>query len=501
MNSESGAATPQSRLKIQSNYRAENALMIASAANRWPEILMAHGISEKYLSGKHSPCPIHGGKDGFRFTDEGKGYGICATCTEGKFKDGFVWIALKNGISNTEAFKRVAQYLDLNAISSLQQDKGKQFSFPTKKPHNQEANKLEEEQRLLTKKRVAGTHAGNILSNCVWKSHSYLQNKGVNQSVLVNKTNYDIHYQKINSHTGKIQNKKQTIYAGALIIPIYDINKHEQLIGAQFINANGSRAYITDTLIVEGIHIIKGNDNLPHVAAVEGYATGLSVFTVTGATVIVTFDANGIESKAERLQASFSSKQLVFFGDNDSHKQFTGNKAAEKAAHKTNGIAVIPPGVGDWNDYHISRGLEATKAEIDKQLEGQKAIKELDMRVANNNVVDLTSKLKLIDDLVPKNKFPYLSEKQNPLNVPENIEFLLNHYEIKARFNLVKKDIDINIPGQRYSKTNEKEVELSYIASLCVKNGVPKVDLSNWLLLIADKYRYSPAVEWINSIQ
>lgn len=180
MNSESGAATPPSGPKIQSNYRAENSLVIASAANRWPEILIAHGISGQYLSGKHSSCPIHGGKDGFRFTDEGKGYGVCATCTEGKFKDGFTWISLQNGISNTEAFKRVAQYLNLNAVSPLRD----QSSYIAKKSHNQQVNQFEKEQMLLTKKKVAGTHAGNILSNCVLKLHPYLENKGINRTVL-----------------------------------------------------------------------------------------------------------------------------------------------------------------------------------------------------------------------------------------------------------------------------------------------------------------------------
>ena len=119
--------------------------------------------------------------------------------------------------------------------------------------------------------------------------------------------------------------------------------------------------------------------------------------------------------------------------------------------------------------------------------------------MVRNNVTDLTAKLKLSFDLVPRSDFPYLSVKDNPLNVHENIECLLNYYKIKVRFNLVSKRIEITVPDKKYSKTNESEVKLSDIASLCVKNGVPKVDLPNWLLLIADKHRYSPAVEWINS--
>ena len=487
MNTESGTDTSQKKLKPQSKYRAENALVIASAAGRWPKILIAHGISEQFLSGKHSACPLCcSGTDRFRFDNKnGEGTFFCNQCGAG---DGFNLLSKYLGISNPEAFKRVAQYLNLNAISPLQENNELQLSNP-----NKQSTKLEIEQKL-TKKNVAGTHSDSMLSGCVKRPHPYLQNKSVDQSVLVNKTKYEIHYKKINPRTGEVESKKQTVYAGALIIPIYDIGDLKQLIGAQFINPNGSRAYIRDTLIAEGIHIIKGNNNLPYIGAVEGYATGLSVFMATGATIIVTFDANGIERKAERLKVLCSGKKLVFFGDNDCNKQNTGNKAARSAALKVNGIAIIPPVAGDWNDYHNAHGLDATRTEIAKQLEEQKSIKVLEM-----NVVDLTAKLKLDDKLIPRGKFPYLSAKNNPLNVHENIECLLNHYNIKVRFNLVSKRIEIVIPDKKYSKTNEGEVKLSDIASLCVKNGVPKVDLSNWLLLIADKHRYSPAVEWINS--
>lgn len=485
MSATSGAATPPSRLKTQADYKASNAKVIAGANGLWPQILIAHGITEHFLSGKHSPCPIHDGTDGFRFTDEGKGYWVCATCTEGKFKDGFTLIALHNGISNTEAFKRVAQYLNLGANSPLQENNEKQLSDPIKQSHNQKATKLKQDQKLLTKKKVSGAHADNILSNCIMRPHPYLQNKGIDKPVLVNTRNYKV-------------TDKQTVYANALIIPIYDISSNG-LISVQFINADGTKGYISGSPISEGIHIIQGDNSLPFVGVVEGYGSGLSTHIATGATVIVAFDANGMKSKAERLKDSFSGKQLVFFADNDANN--VGQKAAHAAALKTNGIMIIPPEAGqDWNDYHQAHGLDATKAEIEKQLlEAPRVIKESKMSVVRNKISDLTSKLKFSYDLIPLNEFPYLSEKERPLNVPENIECLLNHYRIKVRFNLVSKRIEITVPDKKYSKTNESEVKLSDIASLCVKNGVPKVDLPNWLLLIADKHRYSPAVEWIDS--
>lgn len=379
MSVESGSGNPPNtytKTQVQVDYRASNAEVIASAAGLWPQILIAHGIAESSLSGKHSPCPIHVGSDGFRFTDEGKGYWVCATCTGGKFKDGFNLIASHRGIDNTEAFKLVVSYLGLSGQSaSLKNNEA--LSAPNNPHHNEQAAKLEQDQKLA-KKKAAREHATKLLTQCVKHPHLYLQNKGINQPALINTTNYKV-------------TDKQTVRANALLIPIYDIANQEQLIGAQFINSNGSRAYLAGTPIADGIHILKGDDNLPYVGACEGYATGLSLFMATGATIVVVFDANGMEGKAERLKASFPGKFLVFFGDTDANN--VGQKAAHAAALKTNGLAIIPPEAGDWNDYHQAHSLAATKDEIDRQLLQLKAQRSItkDVDIMNNKNDVITS--------------------------------------------------------------------------------------------------------------
>lgn len=498
MRTTSGAGTPtSSKQKEHAYYKANNELVKACALNRWREILIAHGIPEHHLSGKHSSCPIHGGKDGFRFNDEGKGAWVCATCTDGKFEDGFNLIAryCHNG-NNKEAFRKVAKYLKLSNNSPLKQNKVVQPHTFDQEHHTGQMQQSHGDQKLLARKSTS-MHAGNILSQCSLGIHPYLQDKGIEHQVFINTNIYEMAYEKQNA-SGRTELKKQTIPRGALVIPInslYDDN----IIGVQFINTNGKKTYIAGTPINEGIHVIAGNENLPYIGICEGYATSLSVFIATGATTVVVFDKNGIKSKAESIKASYPGKQLIFFGDNDeSHK---GQEAALWASRKTNGLAVIPPHVGDWNDYHQKHGIEATKAEIEKQQKEQKGIRGLKV-IREGNIVNFTKKHQKItedDNLVPFELFPLVTEKGGILNHPENIKCLLIHYKIDVRFNLVSKKIEINIPEEKYSKTNESECQLTEIAALCVKNRVPKSDLSTWLLLEADKNRYSPAVEWIKS--
>lgn len=369
MSATSGPASPPSRLKTQTtNYKASNAEVIAWARGRWQEILIALGIPAACLSGEHVTCPLpsHGGEKDFRYDNhKGKGDWIC-TCSSG---DGVNLIALYLGIENGKAFELIAKYLGLNGQSTSIKNNEAQIGASFPKP--------EQDRDLLAKKKAASAHATNLLTQCIERSHPYLQNKGINQTILVNTKPYKV-------------NDKQTVYSNALIIPIYAIDDHSQLIGAQSINANCRKPYpyITGTAIKDGIHILKGDDEMPYIGVCEGYATGLSVSMATGAMVVIAFDANGMRSKSERLQASFLGKQLVFFGDHDANK--TGNKAAQAAALKVNGLAIIPPEVGDWNDYHQAHGLDITKTQIDRQLkENESLTKDVDMSV--NDVIEETS--------------------------------------------------------------------------------------------------------------
>jgi putative DNA primase/helicase len=54
------------------------------ARGRWSEILPMLGIAQKYLSNRHGPCPICGGKDRFRYDDKnGDGTYYCNQCGAG----------------------------------------------------------------------------------------------------------------------------------------------------------------------------------------------------------------------------------------------------------------------------------------------------------------------------------------------------------------------------------------------------------------------------------
>lgn len=80
----------------------------SQAKGKWHDILSRLGVDGKYLTGKHGPCPVCGGKDRFRFDDKhGKGGWICSACGAG---DGFALVSRIRKLSLVEA-KQVVEPL------------------------------------------------------------------------------------------------------------------------------------------------------------------------------------------------------------------------------------------------------------------------------------------------------------------------------------------------------------------------------------------------------
>lgn len=84
------------------------------ARGRWGEILVAIAPQLRPALervGRHVPCPVHGGKDGFRvFPDvEDTGGSICNTC--GTFTDGFATLMWANGWDFVTTLRAVSDYL------------------------------------------------------------------------------------------------------------------------------------------------------------------------------------------------------------------------------------------------------------------------------------------------------------------------------------------------------------------------------------------------------
>lgn len=89
---------------------------VERARNRWLEILPQLGIDTQFLTNKHGPCPLCGGRDRFRFDDKrGEGTYICGQCGAGA---GLILVRKKHGWDHKTACDEIDKIIGSPSSSS-----------------------------------------------------------------------------------------------------------------------------------------------------------------------------------------------------------------------------------------------------------------------------------------------------------------------------------------------------------------------------------------------
>lgn len=97
-------------------YRLDVSVVREAARGHWDAIFCALAPMLKAAMqqpGKHVPCPVHGGKDGFRLFPDYAEVGSCVCNTCGSFRDGFETLEWLHGWGFAQTLKRVSCVLGL----------------------------------------------------------------------------------------------------------------------------------------------------------------------------------------------------------------------------------------------------------------------------------------------------------------------------------------------------------------------------------------------------
>ncbi|MND61947.1 DNA primase TraC [compost metagenome] len=311
--------------------------VVAAAAGHWPELLAAVGIDTP-TRGKHGPCPACGGSDRFRLDDKaGRGTWICGQCGAG---DGLDLVCRVTHKDAKEAAELVAQALGLSP--------GGLDPAERERIHQQQQAKAEQERkRAEQQRRKAARRATSIMADCEQGQATYLEQKAL-LGLAVPLTRHII-------AVGEL-----AFQPGALVVPLWD--EAGELVNVQLIRDDGTKRYLAGGQKAGAFHRIEGGEL---VAVVEGYATGLSVYLATGATVYCAMDAGNLLAVATIARRQHPETQILFCGDNDETTEGNpGKTKAEQAAAAVGGLVALPPVAGDWNDYHQAHGLTETREAI-----------------------------------------------------------------------------------------------------------------------------------------
>ena len=158
------------------------------------------------------------------------------------------------------------------------------------------------------------------------------------------------------------------VFKGALVVPIRDA------VGAlhslQFIGAGGTKRFLKGGRIA-GLHFLIGTAGAV-VCVAEGYATGASIHAASGHAVAVAFNAGNLGPVAAAMRQGHPDAQIIVCADDDGDTPGNpGLKHAREAARAAGASVAFPAfgtdrlaGATDFNDLHLSRGLEAVRDSI-----------------------------------------------------------------------------------------------------------------------------------------
>ncbi|HBQ8072701.1 TPA: DUF927 domain-containing protein, partial [Klebsiella pneumoniae] len=318
----------------------------SAAAGRWPYVLAGLSIDVPDSSRRHAPCPACGGKDRFRFDDNGRGSFICNQCGAG---DGLDLIKKVNNCDTTEAAHLAADVLGIDyraAESAPDAASQRQRQLAAdRQQREQERQKQAAEDADQRRATFARLYTGMRLRSIQGESE-YLQSKGL---------------------TGF---KYPLMPDGSLLLELVD--ESGAVTAAQTITPQGEKRLIKGSAKRGAYYAVNALERPQSVVIAEGLATALTCHLIrTDALTVAAIDAGNLLPVAEVMRRKYPQAQIIIAADND-HQQGgpesggtnTGKEAAEKAALSVAGWVSLPPtdNKTDWNDYHQQNGLEAATA-------------------------------------------------------------------------------------------------------------------------------------------
>jgi len=96
--------------------------------------------------------------------------------------------------------------------------------------------------------------------------------------------------------------------------------------------------------------------------------------------------------------------------------------------------------------------------------------------------------------------FVNLNDEGYPLcNLP-NFYVLMDSLGYGVRYNVIKKAIELLIPGAAFTRDNRDNAAIAHVLSECETVRMPTKHIAQFLITLADKNQYNPVVGWIDSV-
>lgn len=95
--------------------------------------------------------------------------------------------------------------------------------------------------------------------------------------------------------------------------------------------------------------------------------------------------------------------------------------------------------------------------------------------------------------------FPQLRADGSPLCTLDNFRVLMRRLNVTIRYNVIKKSVDVLMPGLVFTRDNRDNVSIAHVLSECEKVRMPTKHALQFLVTVADENQYNPVLNWIES--
>jgi putative DNA primase/helicase len=290
---------------------------VERARGRWREILPHLGIETRFLTNKHGPCPLCGGRDRYRFDDKnGDGTYFCSQCGAGA---GIILLRKKHGWDYATACREVDKLIGPAAP-------------PKAAP---KSNGDEQRRRRDIDRLIAGATRPDIID-------TYLKKRGLT-----------VRSRALLGHPACQYFNDDGEFVGYLPAVIAPITAPDGTV------VSAARIYDGDvptrkkmmppttTITGAAVRLFEPGEAL---AITEGVETGLAVHEIAGLPVWACLSAHGVES----FEPPAGVKTVHVYGDNDLNMvgQAAAYALAKRLARKQLEVSVQIPLVpdSDWLD-------------------------------------------------------------------------------------------------------------------------------------------------------
>jgi putative DNA primase/helicase len=291
---------------------------------KWGDILSIIGIDRKFLTGKHTPCPLCEGKDRFRFMNtDGHGTWVCTHCEGG---DGIKLAMAYLGADFTEAIKRVQQAAGTATVTPIKtniSDEGQRTACRALWQDSQPITQGDPAWRYLERR------LGQVPFSPWLRFVQRMRYQGENPSFLP-----------------------------GMIARVIAPDGKSSTIHRTFLTDDGWKAPGDSPKRLMPGHVAAGSAvRLSPATDVLGIAEGIE--TALAASILFDVPVWAVLGTAnmEAFTPPDSVRELVIFADNDA--KFAGQAAAYRLAFKTavkdRQVRVEMPPPGDWNDVLNTR--------------------------------------------------------------------------------------------------------------------------------------------------